>query len=111
MNNMIVDIAKKLGFNVIIGENDDHNEYDFNKYVGDNDFNFCITVYEDASFVEALREYIESYDPDYEAYLWIGEDGHGKNGAPYHIKDIVDNMIECKNEMINFLNEIENGSK
>lgn len=37
-----------------------------------------------------LKDYIENYDVDYEAYLWIGEDGHGQNGAPYHIKDIVD---------------------
>lgn len=29
------------------------------------------------------------FDSDYETALWIGEDGHGKNGAPYHIKDIL----------------------
>lgn len=37
-----------------------------------------------------LDDFYESYDPDYETYLWIGEDGHGKNGAPYHIKDILE---------------------
>ena len=44
------------------------------------------------SFIHNLYECYDSYDPDYEAYLWIGEDGHGKNGAPYHIKDIVEDM-------------------
>ena len=42
--------------------------------------------------------------PDYEAYLWIGTDGHGKNGAPYHIKDIVSDM-EAAEAMINTLYE------
>lgn len=45
---------------------------------------------------ENLYDYAENYDADYEAYLWIGEDGHGKNGAPYRIKDIVTDMEECQ---------------
>ena len=34
----------------------------------------------------------DGFDPDYEASLWIGPDGHGANGAPYHIRDILDDM-------------------
>lgn len=30
---------------------------------------------------KSLEKYYEAYDSDYEAYLWIGTDGHGKNGA------------------------------
>ena len=41
---------------------------------------------------------------DYEAYLWIGNDGHGKNGAPYYIKDIVTDMEEAE-KMIETLYE------
>lgn len=37
-------------------------------------------------------------------YLWIGTDGHGKNGAPYHIKDIVSDM-EAAEAMIDTLYE------
>lgn len=40
-------------------------------------------------FANALDEYCENYDVDYETYIWLGDDGHGKNGAPYHIKDIL----------------------
>ena len=47
-------------------------------------------------FVNNIWKAYESYDPDYEATLWIGEDGHGKNGAPYHIQDIVADMEECQ---------------
>lgn len=34
----------------------------------------------------------------------IGNDGHGKNGAPYHIKDIVTDMEEAE-KMIETLYE------
>ena len=48
------------------------------------------------SFLHELEQYYESFDPDYEASLWIGSDGHGKYGAPYHIKDIVNDMEEAE---------------
>ncbi len=54
--------------------------------LGDDLFEFC----------HNLKEYIDSFDVDEEASLWIGPDGHGKSGAPYHISDIVDDMRERK---------------
>lgn len=44
----------------------------------------------------ALYKYYDSYDPDEEASLWIGSDGHGKNGAPYHLKDLLQDMEDAK---------------
>lgn len=35
------------------------------------------------------------FDPDEEASLWIGEDGHGKNGAPYRLRDLLNDMEWC----------------
>ena len=43
----------------------------------------------DSGFAYSLSRYAEYYDPDEEATYWIGEDGHGKNGAPYRISDII----------------------
>ena len=43
-----------------------------------------------------IHEYYENFDVDEEAYIWIGSDGHGKNGAPYHIADIVKDMRKPK---------------
>ena len=40
-------------------------------------------------FAAALDECCKNFDVDYETYIWLGSDGHGKNGAPYHIKDIL----------------------
>lgn len=39
-----------------------------------------------------LSENAENFDPDEEAALWIGSDGHGKNGAPYRLRDLLDDM-------------------
>lgn len=47
-------------------------------------------------YVRALETYATEYDPDEEAALWIGPDGHGKNGAPYRLRDLLDDMEWCK---------------
>lgn len=44
------------------------------------------------NLLRSMAEWIDDFDADQEAYLWVGADGHGKNGAPYHIKDIVEDM-------------------
>lgn len=51
------------------------------------------------TLIEDLNSYYSGYDPDYEAYLWIGDDGHGKNGAPYHIKTIVENYERAEEKI------------
>ena len=68
------------------------------------DFGFSVEMRDDdpENFLQELEKYYEAYDPDYEAYPWIGPDGHGKNGAPYHIKDIVCDM-EAAEAMIDML--------
>ena len=52
-----------------------------------------------ASVVEAFEELYNNYDVDYEASLWIGPDGHGKDGAPYHITDIVKDLEAVDSEL------------
>ncbi|MBV4225694.1 hypothetical protein KSZ12_07470 [Parabacteroides distasonis] len=74
-------------------------KFEFQQYTKTGqDFNFCAVMKDNDidSLVSEIEEYYESFDPDYEAYLWIGTDGHGKNGAPYHIKDIVSDMEEAE---------------
>lgn len=48
------------------------------------------------AFIDNIHKYYEDFDVDEEAYIWIGSDGHGKNGAPYHIADIVKDMEEAE---------------
>ena len=44
------------------------------------------------SIIKSVDDYYENYDPDEEAILWVGPDGHGRNGAPYRLSDIVKDM-------------------
>lgn len=48
-----------------------------------------------------------NFDPDYETYIWLGPDGHGSNGAPYRIRDILDEMERYAEELCNLEIEIE----
>ena len=46
-----------------------------------------------------FQEYYESYDVSYETYLWLDWDGHGKNGAPYDLKDVLEDTMWVENEL------------
>ena len=48
---------------------------------------------------EVYRKYTD-FDVSEETSLWIGSDGHGKNGAPYEIEDIVKDMKEAENMIL-----------
>ncbi|MBJ2190650.1 MAG: hypothetical protein JFT10_07355 [Muribaculaceae bacterium] len=50
-------------------------------------------------FINAVEGYYNSYDPCEEAVIWLGPDGHGKNGAPYDLKDLIEDMEDCKNNV------------
>jgi hypothetical protein len=41
-------------------------------------------------------DFHDDYDPDEEALLWLGPDGHGMNGAPYRMTDVVKDMEQCE---------------
>lgn len=82
-------------------ENNDYIEFSIYTPCG-QDFNFSIEIDDSdtlSDIADKVDEYIDGFDVDYEASLWIGEDGHGKNGAPYHIKDIVEDMEAAKEKM------------
>ncbi len=67
-----------------------------------------------ASVSEAFKELYENYDPDKETMLWVDADGHGKNGAPYRLSDVLKDMesVErdlevAKNKMTDFVQNFD----
>lgn len=50
----------------------------------------------ECDFADKLEEYWRDFDPSEEAINWIGPDGHGINGAPYDLQDIINDMVDCK---------------
>lgn len=89
----ITEIAEILGWSVDFSEpQNGKTDVNFAKYTSyGQDFNFSVELEDDdmEAFIDNIHEYYENFDVDEEAYIWIGSDGHGKNGAPYHIADIV----------------------
>ena len=92
----ITEIAEILGWSVDFSElQNGKTDVNFAKYTSyGQDFNFSVELEDDdmEAFIDNIHEYYENFDADEEAYIWIGSDGHGKNGAPYHIADIVKDM-------------------
>ena len=96
----ITKIAEILGWSVDFSEpKNGKTDVNFAKYTSyGQDFNFSVELEDDdmEAFIDNIHEYYENFDVDEEAYIWIGSDGHGKNGAPYHIADIVKDMEEAE---------------
>lgn len=99
----ITEIAEILGWSVDFSESQNgKTDVNFAKYTSyGQDFNFSVELEDDdmEAFIDNIHEYYENFDVDEEAYIWIGSDGHGKNGAPYHIADIVKDMEEAEGMM------------
>lgn len=105
MNNNIkklIDKIEELDWNVA---EDGENQYMVSKFSpAGQDFNIRI----DGEYVEDLIDDIhtcyENFDVSEETYLWLDNTGHGTNGAPYEMKDILEDMEACE-EMILELHE------
>lgn len=92
----IISIAEKQGWTASAIEKDGADTtFNFAKFTpAGQDFSFTADMSDNDPdvLIENIFDYYQNYDPDYEASLWIGKDGHGHNGAPFHIIDIVADM-------------------
>ena len=97
-------ISSDLGWSVSWDKNNDGSKFVmFSQFSpAGQDFNFEV----DYKTLDEIRNkvfgYYQTYDPSYEAYLWLDESGHGKNGAPYEMIDVYNDMKACE-EMLSDL--------
>lgn len=63
------------------------------------DFSKCLSADNAEEFIDTLKEAYFDFDVSYEAYMWLGSDGHGQNGAPYDMRDVYDDMEWCWREL------------
>lgn len=104
MNNvmdLIIRCAEADGWGVDteINHERQETEFTFSKYTpAGQDFSFPVTMQGDDldSLIGSIKEYYDNFDVDSEAHLWLDETGHGKNGAPYRMKDVVKDMEEAE---------------
>lgn len=94
--NKIVEIAESLDWK-ITGENENFELEKISPAGRDFTLNVCAETMKE--FFRELFVIWNSFDVSYETYLWLGDDGHGKNGAPYDMKDVYEDVKACE-EMI-----------
>ena len=76
--------------------------FEFSKFTpAGQDFSFTSTMKGNNidSLIMDMEDNYEGFDVDEETYLWLGNDGHGKNGAPYRMRDVLEDM-EVAGKMI-----------
>ena len=95
--------AEEAGWNVTIGKRDDGGyDIDFQMYTDfgqDRNEPFYVQKLEDIK--SEVYDRYQNFDPSEEAALWIDESGHGKNGAPHDMEDILDDMKEVEKALEN----------
>lgn len=112
--NRITDIAEDKGWAVNTETKGAIVEFEFSQSTDfEQDFSFSASMNDGDIYtlIESVNDYYEGYDPDEEAMLWVGPDGHGKNGAPYRLSDIINDMEQAEsmvNELLETLIEVCN---
>lgn len=103
----IYEIAEREGWQVdccYVGEKETEVCFSFSKFSpAGKDFCFEVSVPNEddedtfcENVADAIYTYWEDFDVSYETYLWLDDTGHGKNGAPYDMKDLYEDMQACK---------------
>ena len=77
---------------------EDENVYDFGKYSpAGQDFHFSVDTEDDLyCFLDNIFAVYNDFDVSAETYLWLDENGHGKEGAPYDMKEAYEDMEACQ---------------
>ncbi len=101
MNNDFLELVENLGWSYTLGKQpvDGQVCLELEKYSPQGQ-DFIATIWyadgDKQDFIRQLREYWVNFDPCEEAAKWIDETGHGTNGAPYDLRNILDDMEDCQ---------------
>jgi hypothetical protein len=102
----IKNVTDKLKWNFMI-DKDNVSNILFSKYSpAGQDFSVTIEAETIEELAMKLTDYHAEYDVSEETYLWLDNTGHGKNGAPYDMKDVYEDMEECKDMLFELNIEI-----
>ena len=104
MTDAVVACAEAKGWHVEAGiiYKEQKSEFEFGKYSpAGRDFSFnatmkCANI---NSLIEDIDNYYEGFDVDSETYIWLDQFGHGRNGAPYRMRAVLEDM-EATEKMI-----------
>jgi hypothetical protein len=107
----ITDCAESNGWSVSMDTEQEKDivVFEFSKYTpAGQDFSFSATMKDNSldSLGDDIEEYFEHFDVDSEAYLWLDDNGHGKNGAPYRMRDVLADMEAAERYIESLLDAI-----
>ena len=117
INKVLAKVCKDLGIKIYMSEYDDdeHTTIYFSFYTShgqDVDQEIDLDDWNDVEEIRGkLDDLHENFDVDYETYIWLGNDGHGRSGAPYHIKDLLADMEEVDEKLKQLSIEFEKAIK
>ena len=102
---MLFEKAVALGWSV---DHENDNTFRIGQYSpAGQDFGIEIDTEGDpVRFLDNLLEAYENFDVSEEAYIWLGPDGHGRNGAPYDMKEVYYDMEACEKMLSELYNEL-----
>lgn len=102
-------VAENLGWRVSWGKNNDGSKFVmFSQYSPAGQDFICEVEYKTLDeILNKVFEYYKAYDPSYEASLWLDESGHGKDGAPYEMIDVYNDMKACEEILLKLYEALE----
>lgn len=103
----IIKVVEDLDWSISV----DGNDFELRKFSpSGQDFNLFIIADDEDDFISTVRSRYENFDVSYETYIWLDDNGHGTNGAPYDMKDLYEDMEACQemiSELVDALEEID----
>ena len=109
LTDAIVACAEAKGWRVEAGiiYKEQKSEFEFFKYSpAGRDFSFNATMKcaDINTLIKEIDSFYEDFDVDYETYIWLDQFGQGRNGAPYRMRAVLEDM-EATEKMIEELLE------
>lgn len=99
----LIDVLEEMDWNVDVEEaNENQTVLRIGKYSpAGQDFGVSVTAANNdvQEFINDLYVTYRNYDASLEAYLWLDDTGHGRNGAPYEMIDVYNDMKWCEQEL------------
>ena len=108
MNKEVKELLKKAEELDWMVTSDEDTVYDLSKYSpADYDFHIIVDTKDNAElFIKNIWNQYLQFDCSSEAYLWLDEEGHGTNGAPYNMKDVYEDMEACDKMILELYHEL-----
>lgn len=112
LKDKIINIAEENGWSVYIeNETEDYICFDFEKYSPAGQDFYVSAELEDMEIYTLIDNLFEKYldfDVSSETYLWLDDTGHGRNGAPYDMKDLYEDMEACEQMILDLYEAFDN---